>query len=345
MSRRATLHDVAGRAGVSIKTVSRVVNGAPSVSDEIRTRVNAAITELQYVPNSFARSLKAGSGDTVGVIIDTLADPFFAALASAIEDRALTAGLNVVIGSTGFASDRERRQVERMAMQRVEALVLTPVAGSHLYLEQFRGAFPIVLVDRAFDIEGFDVVAVDDEGVSRRAVDHLLAHGHRRIAFVGSDERYPTTTARLAGYHASLAAAGIEPDPAWIRPGPTRDVDAAGVTADLLALDRPPTAIFAANPRAGIGVAHHLHTSGRTDVALISFGDFALAETLRPAVTIVHQDPVAIGIAAIERVLTHLDARTQRAADPAVRIPEDAPRTIIVDSPLVVRGSGEVQPS
>ncbi|HEY6932204.1 MAG TPA: LacI family DNA-binding transcriptional regulator, partial [Marmoricola sp.] len=208
MTRRATLHDVAGRAGVSIKTVSRVVNGADSVSDEIRSRVTAAITELQYVPNSFARSLKAGSGDTIGVIIDTLSDPFFAALASAIEDRAVTAGLNVVIGSTGFAADRERSQVERMAMQRVEALVLTPVDGSHLYLEQFRGAFPIVLVDRAFDIEGFDLVAVDDEGVSRQAVDHLIAHGHRRIAFVGSDERYPTTTARLRGYYASMHAAG-----------------------------------------------------------------------------------------------------------------------------------------
>lgn len=344
MTKPATLHDVAALAGVSIKTVSRVVNGTTTVRADVRDRVLAAVAELQYVPNSFARSLKMGSGDTVGVIIDTIADPFFASLTHAVEARALEAGLNVIFGSTGFTPERERRQVERMAMQRVEALILAPVSGSHAYLEPYRRSFPIVLIDRSIEIEGFDVVAVDDRGITRRAIDHLLEHGHRKIAFVGSDARFPTTVARLLGYEESLAAAGIAVRPGWVRPGPTVDVDAADVVAEMLAEDDQPTAIFAANPRAAVGVAHALHTADRADIAFISFGDFPLAKTLRPAVTYVDQDPEAIGVAAIERVLTHLEAKKLRRKDPTAEIPEDEPRTIIVDTDIVERGSGEVAP-
>lgn len=344
MSRPPTLHDVAGRAGVSIKTVSRVVNGLTTVRPDVRERVLAAVADLQYVPNSFARSLKMGSGDTIGVIIDTIADPFFASLTHAVEERALEAGLSVIFGSTGFMPERERRQVERMAMQRVEALILAPVTGSHAYLEPYRQSFPIVLIDRAIETGGYDVVAVDDRGITRRAVDHLIAHGHRRIAFVGSDERFPTTVERVAGYEESLRAAGIEVRPEWVRPGPTADVDAAEVVVALLAEKDAPTAIFAANPRAAVGVAHALQTTHRPDIAFISFGDFPLAQTLQPAVTYVDQDPVAIGVAAIERVLTHLEAKKQRRLDPTADIPEDEARTIILDTNIIARGSGEVAP-
>ena len=127
---RPTVYDVAAEAGVSIKTVSRVINGAPNVSPTVRERVQRAAERLHYVPNSLARSLKAGTGDTIGVVIDTIADPFFAALTSAVEERALELGLGTVFGSTGFDPLRERRQVERMAMQRVRALILAPDAGT-----------------------------------------------------------------------------------------------------------------------------------------------------------------------------------------------------------------------
>ena len=147
-----------------------------------------------------------------------------------------------------------------------------------------------------------------------------------------SDERFITTRDRLEGYHRALKDVGVEPDPAWIRPGPTRDVDAASVALDVLALDNPPTAIFAANPRAAIGVAHALHTSDNADVAFISFGDFPLARTLTPAVTYVDQDPVAIGDAAMRRVLVHLDEGATDVAD------------IFVPARLVPRGSGELAP-
>lgn len=325
------MHDVAAEAGVSIKTVSRVVNGASNVSLAVRTRVETAVEKLNYVPNTLARSLKAGTGDTIGVVIDTIADPFFAALTSAVEACALEAGLGTVFGSTGFDPVRERNQVERMAMQQVRALVLAPTEGPHQYLTRFRTSFPIVMVDRAVEQDGYDTVRVDDVGLARQAVDHLAAHGHRRIAFVGSDERYVTTRDRLAGYRDALRAVGVEPEPLWICPGPTRDVDAAAVVAELLSADDVPTAIFAANPRAAIGVAHALHTADRADIAFVSFGDFPLATTLRPAVTYVDQNPAAIGVAAMDQVLRHLEGDPGPAQD------------ILVATALVPRGSGELE--
>ncbi len=325
------MHDVAAEAGVSIKTVSRVVNGASNVSLPVRARVETAVEKLHYMPNTLARTLKAGTGDTIGVVIDTIADPFFAALTSAVEARALEAGLGTVFGSTGFDPVRERSQVERMAMQQVRGLVLAPTEGPHDYLARFRTSFPIVMVDRAVEQDGYDTVRVDDVGLARRAVDHLTAHGHRRIAFIGSDERYVTTRARLRGYRDALHAVGVEPEPSWVRPGPTSDVDAAAVVVGLLDTVDVPTAIFAANPRAAIGVAHALHTADRADIAFISFGDFPLAMTLRPAVTYVDQNPVAIGLAAMDRVLRHFQGNPGDAKD------------ILVDAALVARGSGELE--
>lgn len=328
--KRSTVYDVAAEAGVSIKTVSRVVNGAPNVSAEVRERVERAAERLHYVPNSLARSLKAGTGDTIGVVIDTIADPFFAALTSAVEERALDLGLGTVFGSTGFDAQREHRQVERMVMQRVRALILAPTLGPHDYLSRF-GSFPVVMIDRAATVDGFDTVRVDDRGLARAAVAHLTGHGHRRVAFVGSDERFVTTRDRLTGYRDALEASGVDPDPALVRPGPTRDVDAADVVLELLGLRSPPTAVFAANPRAAVGVAHALHTSGRADVAFVSFGDFPLARTLTPAVTIIDQNPTEIGLAAMDCALARLGGA------------DGAARDVLVDAVLIPRGSGEIE--
>jgi LacI family transcriptional regulator len=331
--KRPTLHDVAKRAGVSIKTVSRVVNGEENVSAEVRERVDAAVHELHYVPNTLARALKAGRNDTIGVVIDAIADPFFAALTSAVEERALAEGLGVVFGSTGFDAGRERAQVERLVMQRVSALIMAPTPGPHDYLRRYENQFPIVMVDRTPTVQGYDVVRVDDVGLSARAVRHLTKHGHRRIGFIGSHEQFATTRARLEGFRQALTEVGVEPDPAWLRPGPTSAAAAEQATRDLLAMPDGPTAIFSANPRASIGVVHALHTEDRTDVALVCFGDFPLAETLDPGVTVMAHDPVAIGLTAMDRLLGRLAGEEPEPAD------------TWIDVELVERGSGELEPS
>lgn len=328
--KRPTLNDVAAEAGVSGKSVSRVINGASNISPELRHRVEAAVEKLNYVPNTLARGLKVGSGNSIGVVIDTISDPFFAALTSAVEVAALEAGLGTVFGSTGFDPERERQQVERMVMQQVRALILAPVPRSHDYLRRHAARMPIVLVDRSTETDAYDSVRVDDRAVARAAVEHLLRHGHRRIAFVGTDDRFCTARDRLAGYRDALAGRGIPAETRLCCPEPDTEAAAVPVLARLLALPDPPSAVFTANPRAGSRLAYAMHTTGRADLAFVSFGDFPLSQLLRPPVTFVDHDATAIGRAAMRRVLEGLSGDA------------GAPRDVFVPTELVPRGSGEI---
>lgn len=335
--KRPTVHDVAAEAGVSIKTVSRVVNGEGNVSEGVRERVLAAVEKLHYVPNSLARSLKVGLGDTIGVVVDSIADPFFASLTSATESAALEAGLTVVFGSTGYDSERERRQVERMMMQQVRGVVLAPVRGDHSYLDRYRQSVPVVLVDRSLEGDAFDTVVVDDYGATREAVEHLLSHGHRKIAFIGGDGRFDTTTERLRGYRDCLAAAGVDEDPELVSEDKAETPEAEAETLRLLDERPDVTAIFSANTRASLGVVHALHSARRTDVAMVSFGDFILAGTLEPGITCVDQDPELIGTVATRRLLARLGLDGEEVA------PGTAAERVVVPTRLVQRGSGEIE--
>jgi LacI family transcriptional regulator len=327
---RPGLKDVAAHAGVSIKTVSRVVNDEASVLPATRMRVKRSILELDYVVDTRARALKSGGPDAVGVLVDTIADPFFSSLVSAIEDRALEDGLSVIFASTGFDSGRERHQLLRLTGQRVRGIILAPVAQDHSYLGRYRSTTPVVMVDRRK--EGFDSVAVDDDKATREAVEGFILRGHTRIAFVGRDERFSTIIRRAHGYDQALIAHDIEGDRELSPPSPAEADSARTVTTLLLDLPQPPTAIFAANPRSGMGVVEALHGLNRTDVGLISFGDFALAGALKPGVTCIDQDPRRIGNAAIERLTQLMDS------------PESTPEDILIETELLERGSGELPP-
>jgi LacI family transcriptional regulator len=328
MTHSPSVKDVAALAGVSIKTVSRVVNGERSVLPATRERVEHAIAELGYVPNTSARTLKSGVGDAVGVVIDTIADPFFASLVSVIEDRALREGMSVQIASTGYDEQREHDQLLRLAGQQVRGVILAPVAREHLYLQRYRAGMPVVMVDRERD--GFDSVIVDDQAQAQLAIEQLLALGHTRIAFIGNATGWDTLTRRYEGYRRALEAHGLPLDPHLTPPGVAEVLAARDATASVLGLPRPATAIFAANQRTGYGVASELHRSGRIDVAFISFGDFPFADVLKPAATCIDQDPERIGTAAIERLLE------------LMREPNNIPQRIVVKTELHQRGSGSI---
>ncbi|MTD14914.1 LacI family DNA-binding transcriptional regulator [Nakamurella sp. YIM 132087] len=332
-SGRATVHDVARLSGVSIKTVSRVVNGAAEVTPATREKVLAAVAQLGYVRNPVAHSLRTGVSGTVGVIVDSISDSFFAALASGIEDRLLAAGFSVLIGSTGRDPVRERGQVDRMLQQKVAGLLLVPNASDHSYLPAAAGDLPVVLIDRSADVADFDQVGVRDRDGGHAATTHLLRHGHRRIAFLGGTTRLETVANRLVGYREALAEAGIEPDPRWIRTDCDEAPDARIAVPQLLALPDPPTAIFSSNQHASTGAVSVLHRTGRTDVALVSFGDFDLAATISPAVSVIHQNPRALAETAVDRLLQRISG----AGGPAERI--------VLPVPLIERGSGELRPA
>ena len=332
MTGRATVYDVARVAGVSIKTVSRVVNGSEQVADNTRQRVLDAVAELAYVRNSIAHSLRTGSGDAIGVIIDSIADTFFAKLVSVIEERMLAEGISVLIASTGRSSTRERGQVVRLAGQNVRALLIAPNGDDHSYIPDITQGLPVVLVDRSWELPGYDTVLVQDRAGAKAAVDHLIAAGHRRIAFIGDDGDLPTIAERRLGYLEGIAAGGIDVDELLMRTGCGEPEPAATATAELLAMPDPPTAVFSSNPRASLGVVRALHQGLRTDIALISFGDFALADSLEPAVTIVDQDPTPIAEAAVDLLLARM------------RGVQHEPTTIVLPVNVVPRGSGELAP-
>ncbi len=332
MTGRATVYDVARVAGVSIKTVSRVVNGSEQVSDATRARVLTAVDELAYVRNSVAHSLRTGSGDAIGVVIDSIADSFFAKLVSVIEERMLAEGISVLIASTGRSPSRERGQVARLVGQNVRALLIAPIGDDHSYIPDSTLGMPVVLLDRGWEIPGYDTVLVQDRAGAKAAVDHLVAAGHCRIAFIGDNDDLPTIVQRQLGYLDGLAAAGIPEDAALLRSGCGEPEPAAAATAELLALPNPPTAVFSSNPRASLGVVRALHQGLRTDIALISFGDFALADSLEPAVTIVDQDPTPIAEAAVDLLLARM------------RGEQPQPTNIVLPVSVVPRGSGELMP-
>lgn len=322
MAERASIKDVAALAGVSFKTVSRVVNGVDTVLPELRARVEAAVIELNYVPNSAARSLKSGSGNTIGIVVDSIDDVFFASLVSAVEDRALEHGLAVIVGSTGFNAERERDQLERMAGQHVRGIILAPVGDHGDFLGPRRRTLPTVTIDRS--ISGFDSVIVDDYGAARHAVEKLIASGHSRIALVGFDHRLQTARLRRDAYLDVLTDAGIVADPLMC-PAVSHAADAVRpVVLRLLDLPDPPTAFFVANARHATAVVSILHELRRTDIAMVSFGNFALADAVEPSVTCIDQDPYRIGNLAFDRLV-------QRFDDPYLEPAEQIAPTVLME--------------
>lgn len=326
--RRARIKDVADLAGVSMKTVSRVVNGEPGVLPETRDRVATAVLELGFVPDRHARSLKRGDSDTIGILIDAISDPFFAAFVSAVEELALAEGLSVLFASTGYDAAREREQLARLTGDRLRALIVAPVGVASDELEALRRRVPVLCVDRAR--EGIDSIVVDDFGATVEAVREFIARGHRRIGFIGEQTPYPTVAERLEGYRAALAEAGLELDESLIiAQGRHREEQSVN---DLLARPDAPTAVFCATSPAAITTINAIAADRLRMPALISFGDFEFAGAFTPGISCVDQDPRVIGEATFRRLV----ALTE---DPAA-----APAHIVVPTRLIRRGSGELLP-
>src|SRR6187431_1906148 len=202
---RPTMRDVATLAGVSFKTVARVVHGEQWVRPATATRVHEAIRQLGYQPNEIASSLKRGvSRDTIGLVIADVANPFFSTMARAVEDVVRDRRLMVITASIDEDRERERAVVEALVKQRVTGLLMVPVGRDHRYLSRERRmGMPVVFIDRPPGHLRADVVLVDNVGGARTAVEHLIAHGHRRIAIVGDRLAVYTMQERYAGYEAA----------------------------------------------------------------------------------------------------------------------------------------------
>lgn len=329
MRDRSILRDVAQIAGVSLRTASRVLNDDPKVAPGTRARVQAVMTDLRYTPDLMARSLRGGTDATIGLVVEAIADPFFSELVEAVETATSDDGRSVLVASTHGVATRESRAVAEMLQRRVAGLLVVPTAGDHSWLGG--AAAPLVVVDRPAQGIDTDVVGIDDQRAAFEGVSHLVAHGHRDIAYVGDHSQVATSAARLAGYRQAMAHHRLPVRDGLVHADcPTARAASAAIGV-LLAGGHQPTAIFSAATRCSLGVVPALHARGRTDVALVCLGDFAMADALVPAVTVLDHSGSAVGRAAVSRLARRIGE------------PDLAPETLHVPVALIERGSGELR--
>lgn len=334
--RRPTMKHVAALAGVGIKTVSRVMNNEPGVSEATQQKVLEATRQLNYQLDMAAGSLRRTGRRTLslGLLLPSVANPFSAEIHRAIEDAARVRGIAVFASSLDDEPERERPLVSAFLRRRVDGLILTTAAKSQAYLlPEMAQNLPLVFIDREpVGIEA-DTVMTDNAEGAAGAARHLIAHGHRRLAYLGDRPDIQTARLRRHGFMTELGHAGIPTAGMPVLEG-LHNVESAYRSAmELLSSDEPPTAIFSSQNLVTLGVIRALRDLGASRrVALVGFDDYSLFDLLDPGVTVVAQHPERLGSLAAERILARIDGD------------HSAVETYIVPSELIPRGSGELQP-
>ncbi len=329
---RPTIKDVARKAKVSLGTASRVINGNKSVRDEIRTRVEQAITELGYHPDAVAQSMRRGATRTIGIVIRDITVPVLASFVKSAQEVLSDAGYTLIVASSEDRRERELEILNAFSRQRISGLIIATASERDPQLLKARESLgaPVVMLDRE-NPAAFDAVLVAHREGTRRAVEHLLDLGHRRIALLTGSEAVRPSTDRVLGYQDAFGARGIELDPDLIRTSSFSPDSSYVETSALLGQPKAPTAIIAG----GIAMlpgslrairAHSLRIPD--DISLIGTCDSDLAELATPAITIIHYDFAEIGKAAAQFVLDRIE-----------RDPERPPRRVKFATQLILRAS------
>ena len=330
----ATMRDVAALAGVGIKTVSRVLNNEPNVSVETSERVRRAAATLNYELNVYAGGLRRTGSRTnaIGLMLESVDNPFSAAIHRGVESVMRKNSIIVLAQSFEEDPDRERTVVKEFLRRRVDGVILTTVSRDQAYLsaEAARGT-AIVFVDRPAVSVAFDSVVSSNYDGAVAATRHLLEHGHRRLAYVGGDQRIWTLRERRRGFFDELDAWGVPRSEARDITGVRGEHGATTVVHRMLDDAEPPTAIFAAHNRMVVGTLRALHErNAEHQVAMVGFDDVALLDLMNPGVTVVAQDPHRMGELAAERLLARMSQTPLELA------------TLTVSTHLIQRGSGEI---
>jgi DNA-binding LacI/PurR family transcriptional regulator len=288
------LSDVAARAGVSVKTVSNVINDYPHITSQTRAKVEAAIAALDYKPNVSARSLRKGRSDFIALAIPEMASPYFAELGAAISRAAKRRGITVLIDQTEGEAAAEKLVLDGMRGQLIDGIIFSPITTAPAKIGLADNAKPLVLLGERHAGGHFDHVAVDSVQASFDATTHLISIGRRRIAAIGVGGGAGTGTVRRKGYRKALKAAGLEHDPALELAGTGyhRD-DGAASMRELLALPEPPDAVFCFNDLLALGALRTLADAGLSvpgDVAVVGFDDIEDGRYHSPSLTTISPD-------------------------------------------------------
>jgi LacI family transcriptional regulator len=325
----ATIKDVAALAGISYTTVSHVVNRTRPVSDEVRIKVEAAIKTLDYVPSAVARSLKAKTTATIGLLVPNNLNPYFAELARGIEDYCERNGYCVILCNSDDNPDKQRSYLRVLLEKRIDGLIVASAGGDSGLVQGLKGVrTPMVIVDRGLDGVDADLVRIDHEYGAYLATRHLLELGHRDIATISGPENTSVAQMRLAGYCRALKEAGVEVSPGRMLASDFTSTGGYSAAAVLLE-SNPPSAIFAANDMIGIGVlraAAERNIRVPSELSVIGFDDIQMSRYVYPSLTTVGQSILQLGEMAAEVLLRRIatpDLMTdQRIVTPSIVIRE-----------------------
>ncbi len=332
-----SIRDVAARAGVSVGTVSNVLNRPDIVAEPTRSRVQAAIAQLGFIRNESARQLRAGRSRTIGLVVLDVANPFFTDVARGVEDEASESGLAVILCNSDDQEAKETHYLELLEEHRVQGILITPVAadGDRLARLQRRGT-PVVLVDSRSPSRGQCSVSVDDVLGGELAVAHLLAERHERIAFVGGPPSFRQVSDRREGALRALAKAGRAAADLQLIETPALNVTAGQrAGADLAELPPPrrPTAVFCANDLLALGVLQGM-TARRIrvpeDLAIVGYDDIDFAAAAAVPLSSVRQPRQQLGRTAAQLLL-----------DEALGEASHQHRQVVFEPELVIRRSSQ----
>jgi LacI family transcriptional regulator len=312
-----TIHDVAKLAGVAPITVSRVINNSGYFSVEIRERVEKAVTELGYVPNLLARSLRSKRTNTLALILTDITNPFFTTLARGVEDTASEAGFTVIFCNTDESESKEARYLQVLLQKQVDGFLLVPAQSKQGAIDLIRHhGEPVVVLDRRVPAENVDIVRCDSEGGACELINLLVSLGHRQIAVLSGPRGVSTAEDRVAGYRHALSDAGIPVDEGYIFFGEFNQEGGYEMTRRALNLSPRPTALFAANNFIAIGAMRAIQDLGLEvpeDIALVGFDDLPPAMVSFPFFTVVSQPAYEMGRRATLLLLERLSTQQNEA--------------------------------
>lgn len=313
VQRQATLNDVAELAGVSIATVSRVVNNSGVVSDHVRSRVLKAIEELNYQPNVIARNLKQSRTGTVGIVIHDSSNPFFSPMVRGAQMHLAKHGWSVFLCNTDMSVEEERGYVEILATRRVDGMIISPVSERSDHFRQLEQVgIPVVYVNRRpRDFQA--LVVSDNRRGAYMAVAHLIKKGHRRIGLVSGPSNINTGRERTEGYRLALKEFGIPLRVDLMREGVFSQEVGYKETLALLELPNRPTALFIGNNQMTLGALVAIKEKKLRipeDIAVVGFDETEWAPVISPPLTTVKQPSVEIGVQAADVLVRLMNKET-----------------------------------